>query len=158
MTPEELDDLEKVSRNVIRVRGEGADPPAERLLLVAGALRAAWARIERLRGLADEKAHDAGLYARRMEEAQKARSEALAEAKKWHLKYDCLKGDADVAVIEMNAAVEFADNAKAEVERLREVVRQVHALAEKTMLDAWCVGIGREKLREIHKITKGMVE
>lgn len=55
-------------------------------------------------------------------------------------------------------AIRQRDEARAEVERLREVMRQVHALAEKTMLDAWCVGIGREKLREIHKLTKGMVE
>ena len=54
--------------------------------------------------------------------------------------------------------IEEVRQLEAEVERLRDVVRQVHALAEKTMLDAWCVGIGRETLREIHKITKGMVE
>lgn len=50
------------------------------------------------------------------------------------------------------------DEALAEVERLREAARKVHALAEKTMQNAWCVGIAREALYDIHEITKGMVE
>ena len=45
---------------------------------------------------------------------------------------------------------------KEEVERLREVVRQVHALAAQgdDLVHGWI----DPTLREIHKITKGMVE
>jgi len=48
------------------------------------------------------------------------------------------------------------DDALAEVERLREVVRQVHALVSTVRATAVLDDI--EKLREIHEITKGMVE
>ncbi len=46
--------------------------------------------------------------------------------------------------------------ARAEVERLREVMRQVHALVGTVRATAVLDDI--EKLREIHEITKGMVE
>ena len=45
------------------------------------------------------------------------------------------------------------DEARAEVERLREVMRQVHALVSTVRATAVLDDI--EKLREIHKITKG---
>ena len=46
------------------------------------------------------------------------------------------------------------DEARAEVERLSAVVQQVHALAATEERDYRCVRVV-EKLREIHKITKG---
>ena len=49
-----------------------------------------------------------------------------------------------------------AKDALAEVERLREAMRQVHALVGTVRATAVLDDI--EKLREIHKITKGMVE
>jgi hypothetical protein len=50
-----------------------------------------------------------------------------------------------------------AKDAQAEVERLSAVVQQVHALAATEEQDYRCVRVV-ENLREIHKITKGMVE
>lgn len=47
---------------------------------------------------------------------------------------------------------------KAEVERLREVVRQVHAMTGRGIDWAAFPGVAATALREIHKITKGMVE
>ena len=54
----------------------------------------------------------------------------------------------------LHKALKERDEARAEVERLREVVGQVHALANEAVRGTavW------EPLVEIHEITKGMVE
>lgn len=88
MTPEQLDEIEK------RWDGYLEKNEVERRFLfdqwwdkrdfwdMTKALREAWARCETLRGLADEKAHESGLYARRMEQAQIAGREARAEVER----------------------------------------------------------------------------
>lgn len=72
----------RAERNILRERLRevaqvlvaeiGADGPMD----AEDAARKAVGRMERLRELADEKAHEAGLHARRMEEAQRERDEA----------------------------------------------------------------------------------
>ena len=59
----------------ILIEAVGADGPTN----AEDAARMAVTRMERLRELADEKAHEAGLYARRMAEAQEARRKAREE-------------------------------------------------------------------------------
>ena len=67
------------------------------------------------------------------------------------------RADGDwVRVEDFETAEKQRDDALAEIDRLREVVRQVHGLAEAavrgTAVGAWL------QTQEIHKITKGMVE
>lgn len=55
-------------------------------------------------------------------------------------------------------AVRQRDEACAEVERLRETLKQLHLLTETALSNYWCVGVGREALDEIHTIKKGLVK
>jgi len=68
----EADRLRERLREVaqILIAEVGAEGPTD----AEDAARKAVARMERLRELADEKAHEAGLYARRMDEAQRSRN------------------------------------------------------------------------------------
>jgi hypothetical protein len=77
MSASELNELRERLRETaqILIAEVGADGPTN----AEDAARMAVARMERLRELADEKAHEAGLCARRMTEAQEARNKAHEE-------------------------------------------------------------------------------
>lgn len=81
MTPEQLDEFEKLLLPGIPCGGQEGRY-ASALAKTVKALREAWARCDTLRGLADEKAYEAGLYARRMGQAQEAAREARAEVER----------------------------------------------------------------------------
>jgi hypothetical protein len=68
-------DLADLCDEVERLRAENADLAAERLAALLDAERENTA----LRELLDAKSHEAGLYARRMEQAQRSRDDARAE-------------------------------------------------------------------------------
>ena len=136
MTREQLDEIEK------RWDGYLEKDEVERRFLfeqwwdkrdfwdMTKALREALARCATLRGLADEKAHEAGLYARRMEQAQQARrteqAKALREA--WEERDEAIEARAQAGysaaqfMRKFNEAEKERDEARAEVERLRSAI------------------------------------
>ena len=63
----------------------------------------------------------------------------------------------DIVTVNYRRLAAVWDEARAEVDRLREAVRQVHALAEKSRAD-WPRHTAWGALVDIHKIAKGMVE
>lgn len=65
-------------------------------------------------------------------------------------------GSVESLLCDLKERTEERDEARAEVERLRDVVRKVHALVITVRATAVLDDI--EKLRKIHKITKGVVE
>lgn len=143
MTTEQLDEIENRQAAAMWIGGPTAAFAQDTLLLVK-ALREALARCETLRDLADEKAHDAGLYARRMGQAQKALREASA-------KHNEALDMCQRYMGQLHKALEERDEARSEVERLNRELQSHDCTHRDT---PWLIHCPIDKPCSLHRIER----
>lgn len=172
MTPEQLDEIEKLAVNFKSAAFH--DLMSRQTMPLVKALREARALVVALKEehrpadeirsqlLTEIEAHaeTKAEVERLVSEAKEARaacfrleSERNQAVKDRDASYDAIESARATTQRVRDVAMRKRNESKAEVERLREAVRKVHALAERGRDFA-----ASEAVREIHKITNGMVE